>query len=169
MALGDLIPKDAVPYNFGALEYNVAMGATTINAGEPVQPATAGGLTSSSVIAAVTSTPIVSTTAGYISYVGIAATTSTQTSTANGKVSVVQIIPGMTYLIKPVTAASWDTQAEYDLLVGSRVTIDLTAGTYTVNATNAYINGCVVMPLEVAKYPGRVAIQFRPPSFYQAF
>ncbi len=59
------------------------------------------------------------------------------------------------------SAAAWDTQAEYDALVGKRLLIDLTSGAYTLLATDSANNGLIVMPLNIAKYPGKVAVAFR--------
>lgn len=153
MALGDItILEQNSEMGRGARLYNAAT-PTVINAGEPVAR-TLGGVT---VTPAATSAGQVGT--DYI--VGIAATTSTNTATAVGVVNVYPLTSGTTYLISPKTAASWDTQAEYDALVGKRVTIDLTSSSYTLNATDASGNGCVVMPLDIAKYPGKVAFAFR--------
>jgi hypothetical protein len=68
---------------------------------------------------------------------------------------------GITYLIKPKVTTTWDTQAEYNDLVGKRVVLDLTTGSYTILATDSANNGCVIMPLDIAKYPGMVAFAFR--------
>ncbi len=71
---------------------------------------------------------------------------------------------GTTYLITPDVAATWDTQAEYDALVGKRVLIKLSAvtgGTYTILASDSAANGCVIQALDIAKYPGKVAFAFR--------
>jgi len=90
-------------------------------------------------------------------FVGIA-----ESAAASGeKVSVTPFIPGQVYLLPPKTAASWDTQAEYDGLVGKRVVLDLTGGVYTVEATDGATNGLVVMPLDITKNPGRVAFAVR--------
>ncbi len=154
MAIGDILflQQDSST-GLGARLFNVASGATTINPGEPVAT-TAGAVT---VTAAATNTPVVGT--DY--YVGIAATTSTQTSTLAGTVNVYPLCPGVVYLIKPTTAASWDTQTEYDALVGKRVLIDLTTGSYTLLASDSALNGCVVMALNIAEHPGRVAFMFK--------
>lgn len=154
MASGDIIIlEQGVLAGRGSRTYNVAAGATAINAGEPVQHTLAG----TSVTAAATNTPSV----GTHYYAGIALTNSTQTATANGKVNVLPITMETTYLIKPKVATSWDTQTEYDDLVGKRVLIDLTSGSYTLLATDNVNNGCVVMPLDIAKYPGMIAFSFR--------
>lgn len=136
----------------GATLYNAAT-PTVINAGEPVARA----------LGAVTVTPC-ATSAGQVGtdyIVGIAATTSTNTATAVGTVNVIPLNSNTVWLIKPKTATSWDTQAEYDALVGKRMTIDLTSSSYTLNATDAAGNGCVVAPLDISKYPGKVAFRFR--------
>ena len=74
---------------------------------------------------------------------------------------VTPLVPGVTYLIAPKVAATWDTQAEYDALVGARVLLDLTAGAYTILAADGATNGCVVEPLDISKYPGKVAFSIR--------
>ncbi len=155
MALGDItiLEQSSTEGGRGGRRYNVGLGATAINAGEPV----ARALGATSVTACATSAGVVST--DYI--VGIATTTSTQTATANGVVNVIPLQNTTTYLIAPKTAATWNTQTKYDDLVGKRMTIDLTSSSYTLNATDNSSNACVVMPLDIAKYPGKVAIAFR--------
>lgn len=154
MAIGDItILQQGTPVGPGARLYNVAASATLINPGEPVS-VTAGGV---AVLPAANSTPVIGT--DY--YVGIAATTSTNTAGAAGIVSVYPIVPGTVYLIAPKTATSWDTQAEYDALVGKRVTLDLTTSTYTINATDSTLNGCLIQAMSIIEHPGKVAFQFR--------
>ncbi len=154
MAIGDfLILEQNSMTARGGRQYNVASGATAINAGEPV----ARALGAVSVTAAATNTPVVGT--DY--YAGIATTNSTQTASIAGIVDVMPLSAGITYLANPKVAASWDTQTEYDALVGKRVLIDLTAGAYTVLATDSANNGLIVMPLDISKYPGKVAVAFR--------
>jgi hypothetical protein len=59
------------------------------------------------------------------------------------------------------------TQSEYDALVGDRVLIDLTGtaaagtATYTILGTDSANNGCVILPLDIAKFPGKVRFAFR--------
>ncbi len=154
MAVGDItILEQGSMTGRGARRYNVASGATAILAGEPV----ARSLGATSVTAAATNTPVVSTDF----YAGIAMTASTQTASANGYVDVMPITNGTTYLIKPKVTATWDTQTEYNDLVGKRVLLDLTTGSYTILATDNAANGCVIMPLDIAKYPGMIAFAFR--------
>lgn len=154
MAVGDIqIYEQGTIQQVGAKKANVAAGATTINPGEPVAKAL-GAVT---VTAMATNKPVVGT--DYLA--GIATSTSTQTASVAGTVNYLPLVPGTTYLISPNAATSWDTQAEYDALVGKRVLIDLTTGVYTILAADGATSGCVVMPLEVAKYPGKVAFTFR--------
>lgn len=162
MASGDLTILAASSFagGRGGRLYNVAAG-TPIYAGEPVQR-DLGGIV---VYPALTSTPVVGTSY----YVGVATTNSTNTASAAGTVNVLPLNSQITYLITPDTASSWDTQAEYDALVGKRVLIKNsvsvtstpTSGTYTLLASDSANNGCVVQALDIAKYPGKVAIAFR--------
>ncbi len=146
----------------GARLHNVAAG-TAILAGEPVWQVALGNPT---VQPAPTSFPDASAHL----MVGIAATNSTNTATAAGVVNVVDVNPSLIYLIAPNDTTAWDTQAEYDALVGDRVVINNSAtitatpsnsGSYTLLASDSANNGCVVQPLDIAKYPGKVAIAFR--------
>lgn len=163
MALGDIILLENSGSNGarGARLYNVASG-TPILAGEPVQATLAGV----AVTPAITSWPVVGTT--YCA--GIAATNSTNTATAAGTVYVLPMTSQQTWLVAPATATSWDTQAEYDALVGKRVvlqnsvTVSATAqniGTYSILASDSSTNGCIVQALDISRYPGKVAFAFR--------
>ncbi len=154
MALGDI--KVLSPAQFGDIgtkKYAVAASATLIYPGEPVAKALAG----TAVTPMATNKPVVGT--DYLA--GIATTTSTNTASAAGTVEVMPIVPNVVYTMKPNVATSWDTQAEYDALVGSRVLIDLTAGSYTILASDGATYGCVIEPLDIAKNPGVVAFSFR--------
>jgi len=91
---------------------------------------------------------------------GIATATSTNTSTAAGYVDVMPLLPGQTFLMKPNAATSWDTQAEYDALVGKRVVIDLTSGSFTILASDGSTNGCIILPLDIKTTPGLVHFAF---------
>lgn len=134
-------------------EYAVAASATLIYPGEPVAKA----LGDAAVTPAATNTPVVATDF----YAGVAQSTSTNTAGAAGIVRVTKFTDATSWLIAPKVAATWDTQAEYDALVGDRVLLDLTTGTYTILATDGATNGCVVMPLDITKYPGKVRFAFR--------
>ena len=134
----------------GARMYNVAAGAV-INPGEPVMQAVGGAVV---VVAANTNFPV----SGSDYFVGIAATTSTNTSGTAGTIGVYVADPLVTYLVKPNAPTSWDTQAEYDAIVGKSVLLDLTTGTYTVLTSGLASSGFVVQALNIKEHPGVVAI-----------
>lgn len=167
MAQGDLIilEQNSLGSRGGRL-YNVAAG-TAILAGEPVQIRAVGATVVEPML---TSLPVVEASAGAGGlFVGVATTNSTNTTAAAGTVNVLPIESGVTYLIRPATAASWDTQSEYNALVGKRVLIQNsvtvtstpTGGTYTLLASDSAANGCVVQAMNIAEHPGYVAIAFR--------
>lgn len=163
MAIGDLEFYSEGPFgNPGSTRYTVA-GATvgTINSGEPVSHALGGTVVTS----LATSKPSVGTDF----MAGIAATSSTETLTANGTVEVYDIFAlDTSFLISPNVAATWNTQLKYDNLVGKRVLLDKTAGVYTALAADEVANGCVVLPLDILKRPGKVRLQFRKGCNYLA-
>lgn len=156
MAKGDIIPfeNSNSAKMGGAVKYRVASGTTaSINAGEPVQKlAGAAGVT-----ALLTNSP---TTTNRI--VGVAASASNETASADGTVDVIPAAPGQIWLIAPKVAATWNTQDKYNALIGSRVLIDLTSSTYTILATDGASNGCIVEYLDIARYPGMVAFSWSP-------
>ena len=161
MAKGDI--TEFLPRQFGgggAKYYKVGVSATLINPGEPVTKALAG----TNVSPMASNKPVVAT--DYLA--GVATTTSTNTASAVGSVYVQPLDPNMVYLIAPKVAATWNTQAAYDALVGSRVLLDLTAGTYTILASDSTTYGCVVEPLDITKYPNKVAFSFREGTNYLA-
>lgn len=153
--LGNIQIYDEGSFGYpGDEEYAVASGAAaTITAGTPVLKALGGAAVS----AATTNMPVVATDF----FAGIAATTSTDTAAAAGTVKVTKMAPNVTYLIAPKVAATFDTQSEYDALVGDRVLLDLTSSTWTILASDSATYGCVIMPLNVAKHPGMVRFAFR--------
>lgn len=172
MALGDLTVKDQnVMMGAGARVYNVAAG-TAINAGEPVYVVALGNTVGFVVQPAPTSFPDASAHL----MVGVAATTASNTASAAGTVWVTPVNSAIDYLVTPDTGTSWDAQSEYDALVGARVllknsvsiTATPTSGTYTLLASDSTNNGCVVQPLDIFKYPGKVSIAFRAGCSYLA-
>src|SRR6266567_3417117 len=146
MALGDfIILEQNQSMGRGGRLYNVAAG-TAIYAGDPVQHEAVGNTV---VVPNLTSTPVVSASAGVEGlFCGIATTSSTNTASAAGSVYVMPVNSGITYLGNPDVAASWDTQSEYNALVGKRVLLKnssaTAAGTYTVLASDSANNGCAV-------------------------
>jgi hypothetical protein len=93
--------------------------------------------------------------------VGIAQTASTNATGSVGTVTVFPTNSGTTWLVKANDSTLWDTQAEYNALVGKRVLISYDLTSYTVLATDGTTNGLVVAPLDVASHPGYVAVVFR--------
>lgn len=169
MAAGDFTVLE--PTNVGGRGgrlYNVASG-TPILAGEPVQHKTVGDVT---VIPGRSSTPVVGLSGVEGLFCGIATTNSTNSTTAAGTVYVLPANSGVTYLCAPAVAASWDTQAEYDALVGKRVLVqngaenlayvaNSNAGTYSILASDSANNGVVVMAMNIIEHPAKVAVCFR--------
>jgi hypothetical protein len=92
---------------------------------------------------------------------GIAANQSTETASVDGTVDVIPSVPGQLWMIKYKAAGSnWDTQAHYNGLIGDRMLIDLTTGSYTILATDGASQACVVQYNDIAKYPGYVVFTF---------
>lgn len=161
MALGDItIFSEQGQGITGGRKFAVAASATLIYAGEPVTKA----LGDSVVTPMATNKPVVAT--DYIA--GVALTTSDNTASVAGTVIVAPVVPDQTWLISPKVAATFDTQAEYDALVGDRVLIDLTAGSYTILAADGATYGCVIEPLDITKHPGKVRFSFRAATMYNA-
>ncbi len=154
MSRGDIQIYDEAAFGYpGDYEYGVALGAAvSIKAGEPVSTP----LGASAVALLATNKPVVAT-----DFATIAATDSTDTVTANGTVRLLKLTPGISFLISPKVAATFNTQLKYDDLVGDRVLLDLTAGVWTILASDSATSGCVIMPLNIAKYPGKVRFAFR--------
>lgn len=168
MALGDItLLEESTRGSRGARVYNVASG-TPILAGEPVQIRAVGSVV---VEPSLTSTPVTSVTAGVEGlFVGVAQTNSTNTASAAGQVYVLPTNSDNTFLIAPNQPLAWDTQTEYDALVGKRVllsnsnttfTAQTNVGSYTLLATDSANNGCTVQAMSIVEHPGRVAIAFR--------
>ena len=159
MALGDVTLLYPAAFGFsGARRFTVASGTTaSIKAGELVLK----GLGAAAVTvwtANNNAKPVVAT--DFLA--GLSTSTSTETTSAAGVVDVMPIVPGTVYLIEPLVAATFDTQSEYDALVGDRVLLDCTAaGVQTILASDSATSGLVIEPLDVKKYPGKVAFSLR--------
>lgn len=157
MSLGDITFYDEGAFGYpGDVVYKVATGSTPIYAGEPVAKALGTGGTGY-VASMATNKPVVAT--DFLA--GIASSTSTNTTTATGTVGVTKMVNGASMLITPNDTTAFDTQAEYDALVGARVLLDKTNGTYTILAADGSTYGCVILPLDIAKHPGKVRFAFR--------
>ena len=116
-------------------------GDSAIEAGDPVKLKAAG---SPYVIGLADGDTTIGTDT---SIVGVAASDSTHTASADGYVDVYMPLPGVVYEAKAKAAAGVDTQAEIDALCGDRKVIDLTDGVYTVDgaAADAAANGIVIV------------------------
>lgn len=161
MAKGDIQPLENAGSGKmpGALKYAVNSGAVaSINAGEPVQKAAGAAY----VAAAATNFPTTT-----LRVVGVSTSASTDTASVTGTVDVVPATNGQLWLIAPKVAATWNTQAKYNALVGSRVLIDLTAGVYSILASDGASNGCIVEYLDITRYPGMVAFSWSPVCDYR--
>lgn len=130
MARNDIKLKDVAGLNVvPTLRCQTEAAATAILVGEPVKFKTLG---SQYVIPLADADGVIGT---MTPIVGIAASDSTQTASADGFVDVLLPIPGTIWEIKAKSAASADTQSEINALVNDRAIIDLTTGVYTLDAT----------------------------------
>lgn len=142
----------------GAKKQNVAAGTTSsIKAGELVLKALGSNFVTVWT-AGSAAKPVVAT--DFLA--GLATSTSTETAALAGAVDVMPIVPGVIYRVAPTVAATWDTQAKYNALVGKRVLLDCTAGgVQTILAVDGATQGLVVEPLNIADFPGQVAFSLR--------
>lgn len=130
MAKNDIKIKDVGGLNVvPTLRCQTEANATAIYAGEPVKFKALG---SQYVIPLADADGVIGT---MVPMVGIAASDSTHTASADGYVDVYLPVPGTVWEIKAKSAASADTQAEINALVNDRAIIDLTSSVYTLDAT----------------------------------
>lgn len=164
MALGDItIYKQAsATGGRGSQSISVAPSAGLILPGEPVL--IIAGATS---VLPNLSTNLLTIPSPFVPYsvtgtglLGIAQTTSTNTATLAGSVDFVPVTSETVYLINANSSFLVNTQAKYDALVGHRVLIDLTTGTYTMLVSDSALNGSIIRPLNVFKFPGKIAFSF---------
>lgn len=149
----------------GARPFTVASGTTaSINAGELVLKALGAAA-----VTAWTANSAAKPVVGTDFLAGLSTSTSTETTTAAGSVDVLPLVPGVVYLGNPNSAAAFDTQSEYDALVGDRVLLNCSStGVQTVLATDGATYGLVIEPLNVSLYPGKVAFSLRAGLSYAA-
>lgn len=163
--LGDIViyQQNSAQGGRGSRRINVAASAGVIYAGEPVLIVAGASavLPNQATNLLTVASPFVSLATTGTGLLGIAEITSTNTSTAAGYVDYVPVTSGTTYLITANASASVNTQAKYDALVGHRVLIDLTSGSYTMLTTDSPLNGAIIQPLDVFKFPGKIAFTFR--------
>lgn len=161
MAKGDIMPaENSTAFSTGGgFKYVVASGTTaSINAGEPVQKLAGAA----NVTALLTNSP---TTTNRI--VGVSTSASTETASVSGLVDVIPVNDSQIWMIAPKVAATFNTQAKINALVGARVLLDLTAGVYTILAADGASNGCIIEYIDITRYPGMVAFSFSPICDYR--
>jgi len=130
MARNDIKIKDVAGHNvLPTLRCQTEANATAILQGEPVKFKALG---SQYVIPLADADGVIGT---MTPIVGVAASDSTQTASADGYVDVYIPLPGTIYEIAAKSAAGANTQSEINALVNDRAIIDLTAGVYTLDAT----------------------------------
>lgn len=141
MAQNDITIVRTAGGNVPTYRWQTDAGDTAIKAGEPVKLKAAG---SPYVIPLADADSTIGTDT---SMVGIAASDSTHTASADGFVDVYVPLPGLVYEAKAKTAASVDTEAEILALCGDRKIFDLTGTTYTVDeaAADAAANSIVIV------------------------
>jgi hypothetical protein len=140
MSLGDIILKDSGGLsNTPTDRYRVAAGSTTINAGEPVKLTAAAG---AYVVRSADAEPVTGTP----TFVGIAASTSTQTASLDGYVDVYLPTVNTLFRCKAKVGTAVDTDAELIALLNNRVVFDLTGSTFTIDesAADAATNGLII-------------------------
>ena len=172
MALGDImIHRDGSFGTSGARKMAVASGAAaTIKAGELVLKAPGSPYV---VVwtASNTAKPVVGT--DYLA--GVSTSTSTDTAAADGTVEIISDFMGMVFLGNAEVPATFGyntttgvvTQSTYDALVGDSVLLKTTAaGVQTLLASDGNTQGLTIEPLDVAKFPGKVAFSIKPSCSY---
>ena len=160
MSTGDFYPKDTELSTYpGSVEFAVAAGGSgaSIHAGEPVQKLAGPAYATLAVNNMPTTTN---------RQVGIATSNSNETASADGTVKVMLGKPGTVFIGNADVTTTWNTQAKYNALVGSRVLIKLSGGVFTVLASDGASNGCIVEYLDITRYPGKVAFSFSPLTYY---
>ena len=163
MAAGDIkILSNNGVQTVPTITFQTEAGATAINFGEPLKAKAAG---SPYVIPMADAEPVIGTTTDSM---GIAASDSTHTATADGVVSAWVPMDGIVYMAAATTPANIDTQAKYDALVGDRVAFDLAAGVYTVdeNQGDGATLALRIVDLNIADYPDMVAFTYRGSATY---
>lgn len=142
MAKGDIRIKDAAGHNVvPTWTWQTEAAAGDLFAGEPCKLKSAG---SPYVIRLADGDPVIGSTT---QMVGITASDSTHTSTADGTVEVYMPLAGIVYASSAKTAAGVDTQSELDALVGDNVVLDLTSDVFTIDAAaaNGATNGVQIV------------------------
>lgn len=166
MAVNDIIFFDNGTFGYpGDTQHNVAAQSSLIpyfNPGELAFRTLGAGEYVTTLAASTNTKPVVGT--DYLA--GVTASVSNETASVDGVVDVTKFTNASSFLMNPNTAATWNTQAKYNALIGSRVLVNSSAAvsgvvTLTVLAADSANNGLVVMPLNIQTYPGKVRVCFR--------
>jgi len=127
MAKSDIRIVDGAGVPTPSRNFRTEAGGTAILVGEPVK---IGGTGNNYVVPLADGDP----EAAVDRMVGIAASASTETASADGVVEVYMVIPDNTVMrAKATTTANIDTDAKLLLLLNDSVTFDLVSSTYTVD------------------------------------
>jgi hypothetical protein len=156
MAKNDIRVREGHTLSVPVREYQTEASATPIYTGEPVKLKVDG---SNYVIPLADNEPAIGTTTQVI---GVAASDSTQTPAADGKVRVYVDDGSIEWECKVTTPANFDTQSKIDALANDRIFLDLISTIYTVdeNAGDGAINGIQLIGGDPAR---KVAyFKFRP-------
>lgn len=108
-----------------SITFKTEANGTDILVGEPVQ---IGGTGGNFVIPLADGEPTTSEL-----MLGVAASNSTHTASANGEVEVVLALPGVVFEAMATTPANIDTEAKLLAILNDRVAFDLANGVYTVD------------------------------------
>ena len=143
MAIGDIkiVEPEKLSTENWQVQDRTSSSDTVIYPGEPVKQAADG---SPYVIHLATGDPEIGTDI----FVGIAASQSTETATADGSVEVYKLQEGMVLRGKATTAGNVDTAAKINALRGDCVTFDLTSTTYTIDedeGNDNNVHGLIIM------------------------
>ena len=167
--LGDIViyHQESAGGGRGSRRILAAASAGTILAGEPVV-IVAGASTvvpNQAATLLTQASPYVPYNVTGTGFVGIAQT-STTANTAGG-FDVAPANTGVTYLVTATTPSLINTQAKYDTLLGARVllrasvvatTVSTSGFQYSCDLTDSALNGFIVRPLDIFKFPNKVAI-----------
>ena len=193
MALGDIsiYTKDNGFGYQGDVDFLVLTGATVpqILSGELVTKTLGSGSFVSALGSgtAALNYPIMGQATGNTPIVGVAATTSNETTsgTVNGSVSVLPADADVTYLVSTLQTTAFFgnpssgialQQLQYNTNVGARVAMNRIGGagasqlggTYYIQSTDLTSGALVVEELDIQKFPGKVRFSIRKGASYRA-
>jgi len=131
MALNDIKVQDTGGLgNLTTTTHLVSASATLIYAGEPVKLTAQTGGAASACIKLADADGVIGTTTQIL---GIAASTSTNTASADGTVDVYRPIQSTIFRAKAKSSTAANTAAKITALLGAMCLIDLTSSTFTID------------------------------------